>query len=216
MFSITSYFLTHPDASPTACALTAAFGLSPGTGHKFTLCEDLRIDLAPSQILFITGQSGSGKSCILRILQRCLSPAVDLNRLRLRPEKLLPDHFHLPLRDALYFLSLAGLADAHIFLRKPAELSDGQLFRFKLALALARKPKFIFIDGFLDNLDRLTAQILAHNVRKFADRTQTAFILASPHNDFLDQLQPDLYLEKLFSESPLVTRTPARRPATPD
>ena len=102
----------------------------------------------------------------------------------------------------LYFLAQAGLADAQLFLRTPPELSDGQIFRFKLALALARRPKFITIDQFTDSLDRVTAQILAHNIRKFATKFQTAFLLASPHSDVLDQLQPDLYLEKLFAETP--------------
>jgi len=40
------------------------------------------------------------------------------------------------LRDAASLLSLAGLGDAFVMLRREAELSDGQRFRFRLALAM--------------------------------------------------------------------------------
>ncbi|MFA5864465.1 MAG: ATP-binding cassette domain-containing protein [Phycisphaerae bacterium] len=202
--NITSYFTTDPSTSPTAQAINAAFGLGSHSTHKFLLCENLNVTLRPKTILFITGQSGSGKSCLLRILKRHHTPNIDLNKVKMNPKLILPDHFRLPLREALYYLSLAGLADAHIFLRTPHELSDGQLFRFKLALTLSKKPKYIIADQFLDSLDRLTAKILAATIRKFADKFSTTFILASPNNDFLDQLKPDIYIEKLFSQSPLI------------
>jgi len=203
MLSISSHFSSRPPSSPTAAAIAQAFGLQPDQPHRFTICDNLSLDLTPGQILFISGPSGSGKSCLLRILQKLHQPNLDLDRLRLHPKKILPDHFtDLTLDQTLYFLAQAGLADAQLFLRTPPELSDGQIFRFKLALALARRPKFITIDQFTDSLDRVTAQILAHNIRKFATKFQTAFLLASPHSDVLDQLQPDLYLEKLFAETP--------------
>jgi len=40
------------------------------------------------------------------------------------------------LREATSLLSLAGLGDAFVMLRREAELSDGQRFRFRLALAM--------------------------------------------------------------------------------
>jgi uncharacterized protein len=207
VFFITSYFTERSNTGYTARALAGMFGLADSSGRRVVLCEELKIDLSPGQILFITGPSGSGKTCLLQILKRCFWPYLDLNEIVPDPEKILPDQFDLPLPAALEFLSLAGLADATIFLRTPGELSDGQRFRFQLALALARKPKYLFIDRFADDLDRLTAQILAVNIRKFATRFNTAFVLASPNSDFIDQLRPEVYVEKLFSESPrIVTR----------
>jgi ABC-type ATPase with predicted acetyltransferase domain len=50
--------------------------------------------------------------------------------------------------------------------------------------------------------DRLTARILAVNLRKFARQFNTGFVLASPNNDFVEQLGPEVYIEKAFSESP--------------
>jgi ABC-type ATPase with predicted acetyltransferase domain len=190
--------ITQPHPSQSVFTLASAFGLGLAP-HRFPIADNLKIDLAPHQILFITGPSGSGKSTLLKILKKSLTPNLCLDQIHLRPKKILPDQFRLSLPNALHYLSIAGLADAFILLRTPPELSDGQLFRLKLALALSKNPPLIIVDQFLDSLDRLTARILAANIRKFADRFNTAFILASPHNDFLRQLKPDFLIEKPFA-----------------
>ena len=202
MISISTFFTTdfHAD-TPSATELASLFGLTTDSQHKFTICQNLTIDLAPPKILFITGQSGSGKSTIFKILYKHLSPACNLETIRIKNNKILPDNFSCPISQALYFLSVAGLADAHIFLKTPAQLSDGQLYRFKLALALSRKTKFIFADQFLDPLDRITAKIIAHNVRKFAYKFNRSFVLASPNNNFFYQLKPDILIETHFNSN---------------
>jgi uncharacterized protein len=164
--------------------------------RKFHVLRCVPVTLAPGRIVFITGQSGSGKSTLLRILRRHVRPHVDLGRIRLRPRRLLPEQFHRPLDDALRYLSIAGLADAYLFLRTPEELSDGQRHRLRLALALSRRAAVVFADEFLGNLDRVTARILAHNVRRYADRFDTAFVLASTRDDVIDALRPDVLILK--------------------
>jgi ABC-type ATPase with predicted acetyltransferase domain len=211
---LTSCLTTHLPPSPTARTIAAAFGLGLNTHHRFPIADNLPITLAPSQILFITGPSGSGKSTLIKILKRSLTPNIDLERISMRPKKILPDQFNLPLPEALRYLSIAGLADAFILLRTPPELSDGQRYRLKLALALSKNPPLIIADQFLDSLDRLTAKILAANVRKFAHRYQTAFILASPHNDFLPQLKPDYLIEKPFAAPAQITSFSRRHSRT--
>jgi hypothetical protein len=204
-----SYFTTEIRPSPAAHTLAAAFGLYPRE-FRFPLAENLHINVRPGQILFLTGPSGSGKTALLTILRQHLTPNLDIIDISLPPNKILPDHFNLPLEKALYFLSLTGLADAFLFLRTPPELSDGQLFRFKLALTLAKSPPYIFCDNFLDPLDRLSAKILAANLRKFAFRSSSSFIFASPHHDFLPQLKPDILIEKPYA-APAISKSFHRR-----
>lgn len=206
--TITSYFTTAIPSTPTAAEIASAFGLGLDEQKKFYVLDNLKLSIEPGQVVFITGQSGSGKSTLLKILKRIIRPHIDLDRIRPDNTKILPDQFNLPLKDALYYLSIAGLADAFIFLRKPNELSDGQLYRFKLALALARRAKtrnknrngnkVIFADGFLENLDRISAKIIAVNTRKFATKFNATFILASANDDIYHALKPDLYIEKHF------------------
>ena len=129
-----------------------------------------------------------------------MSNWLDLEGLKVTLDKPLVDCFSGELCDALYFLSLAGLNDAFVFLRKDNELSDGQMYRFRLAQAMAAKPKCVFIDEFCAKLDRITAKIIAANVRKFADKFKTTFVVATTHDDLYEDLKPDVYVEKLFGD----------------
>ncbi|MFB0553503.1 MAG: hypothetical protein ACETWQ_09335, partial [Phycisphaerae bacterium] len=81
----------------------------------------------------------------------------------------------------------------------PCNLSEGQKYRFRLAMALAARKKFIFADEFCSELDRITAAVISCNVHKFAKRTGTIFILASSHDDILLDLSPDVLVVKELS-----------------
>jgi ABC-type ATPase with predicted acetyltransferase domain len=194
-YSISSSLTTEIRPSATDRQIFAAFGLAPRT-FRLPLADNLSLSPSPGEIIFLTGPSGSGKTTLLRLFRRLFSPNLDLMDIPLSPNRILTDHFNLPLEKSLYFLSLAGLADASLLLHTPPELSDGQLFRFRLALVLSHSPPFVFCDNFLDPLDRLSARILAGNLRKFARRSTSVFFLASPHHDILPQLKPDLLIEK--------------------
>jgi len=63
---------------------------------------------------------------------------------------------------------------------------------------MSRKPAAICIDEFCNPLDRITASVVAHNVRKFADRYGTTFVVATSHDDLLDDLRPDVVAVKLY------------------
>jgi ABC-type ATPase with predicted acetyltransferase domain len=100
--------------------------------------------------------------------------------------------------DGLSILSYAGLSDVFCMLNVPANFSEGQKYRFRLACALASGKKFIFADEFCSNLDRITAGVIAYNVRRFAKHNNVTFFLASAHEDILADLQPDVLVVKHF------------------
>ena len=106
--------------------------------------------------------------------------------------RILVDALDRPVQESLALLSACGLGEAQLLLRTPGELSDGQRYRFRLALALARKPAWIVADEFPATLDRTLAKVVAYNIRRTADRTGTGFLLATTHEDILDDLQPSL------------------------
>lgn len=163
--------------------------------------HDCQLDIRDGDIIYITGPSGAGKSVLLRELEKSI-PAqdrVDLSEIALPHDKTLIDCIDGDLVTGLRILSIAGLSDCFCILNQPANLSDGQKYRFRLAMALAAKKKFIFADEFCSDLDRITAAVICYNIHKFAKRTGATFILASSHDDILLDLSPDVIVIKELS-----------------
>ncbi|HEY1628301.1 MAG TPA: hypothetical protein VGF52_00495 [Tepidisphaeraceae bacterium] len=154
---------------------------------------------APGQIILITGPSGAGKSSLLRILRKKSDDCLDLPRLRL-PDRPLVDCFgQVPLEQVLVILSRVGLAEAWSYLRTPSELSDGQRWRFRLAMALCkarnRSNPILIADEFCALLDRVTAAVVARSLRRaISIDGNLRAILATSHDDLLGALQPDLHI----------------------
>ena len=98
--------------------------------------------------------------------------------------------------ETLRTLSNAGLTDVFCVLNSPANLSEGQKYRYRIAKALAGDKQFIFADEFCSQLDRVTAAVISHNLRKFASKTGKIFILASSHDDLLADLLPEVIVIK--------------------
>ena len=106
--------------------------------------------------------------------------------------KTLVDAIPLPFTEALQLLAMCGLGEAPLLLRTPQELSEGQRYRFALALAVAHKPRWIVADEFTAVLDRTTAKVIAYNVRRLADRYGIGFLLATAQDDIAADLSSDL------------------------
>ena len=121
------------------------------------------------------------------------SPLISLDDLTL-PDALLIDALDLPADEAMNVLSSCGLGEAHLMLRTPSELSDGQRYRFRLALALSKQPQWVIADEFTATLDRTLAKVIAFNIRRLADRTGTGFLLATTHEDVAEDLAPELHV----------------------
>jgi len=131
---------------------------------------------------------------------------IDINALALGDVTLI-DSFTLPVSETMHLLSSCGLGEAHLMLRTPAELSDGQRYRFRLALGLAARPAWLVADEFTATLDRTLAKVVAHNIRKLCDRTGIGFLLATTHEDVAADLDPDLHVRcRLDGEISVVAR----------
>lgn len=152
----------------------------------------------------ITGASGSGKSSLLALVQQA-NPDVRFIDLQTIETPALPivDLFpRLSLQQTLQRLSQVGLTEAWTYLRTPAELSDGQHWRLKLALAteLAEAEGAILLcDEFAAMLDRLTARIVAHRLAKLIVAKSLRAIVATSHDDLDLALKPAIRVKCDFS-----------------
>ena len=174
------------------------FGLRCSGEKLNKVVDPVEIAIAPKEVVYITGGSGAGKSVMLQLLRERMPEAIDLHQQHWPCDKPVVDCFDCALDETMCYLSMAGLSDTIAMLRRPEELSDGQRYRLRLAMAMSQKPSAIFIDEFCNRLDRITAAVVAHNVRKFADKFDTTFIVATSHDDLLEDLRPDIVVVKFF------------------
>ena len=197
------------DPSPRVLEVAAMFGLGLDASRAIEIVPPTPLTLRAGQVVFITGPSGGGKSTLLRLIREAIPPVPGVIDLEALPEPadvpLVDAMGDMPLDAALRLLTLAGLGDAFVMLRRPAELSDGQRCRFRLARAFALaeaapqvegRPPVILADELGATLDRTTAATVARGVRKWATRSGACFIAATTHDDLLEPLSPDVLIEK--------------------
>lgn len=185
------------------------FGVGFETG-RHVLADGLELPLQPGDIVAFVGPSGSGKSSLMRAAAAQLSGVLNSDTLELG-ENILVDGLGVPIAEALSLLSTCGLGEAQLLLRTPAELSDGQRYRYRLALGLAQRPQWIVADEFTAALDRTLAKVIAFNLRKLASRTGVGFLLATTHEDMLDDLQPNVLVRCRLDGDTVVTRDDAKK-----
>ena len=129
--------LTLGRPSDRTAAVASQFGL-PTFEPVLNVLEPIELDLEPGRIIAVVGPSGSGKSTLLdRVAQAC-SGACVVNRVTFPQEAALVDRIApwAPLAEGLALLSACALGEPRLWLRRFAELSDGERFRARLARAL--------------------------------------------------------------------------------
>jgi ABC-type ATPase with predicted acetyltransferase domain len=201
-FSVAKQFEVNPQKSERVTTVMRMFGVGIDRLKDQRTTHACTVEVNDGDIVYITGPSGAGKSVLLREMQAAVADddKIVIEQIALPADKSAIDCVGgKGTIDGLSMLSYAGLSDVFCMLNAPANLSEGQKYRFRLACALASGKKFIFADEFCSNLDRITAGVIAYNVRRFAKHNNVTFFLASAHEDILADLQPDVLVVKRFA-----------------
>ena len=180
--------------------MAEAFGLGIDETQKFKVL-DAELKIGPKDIVYITGDSGSGKSVLLRAIRADLGEeAIDLSEVQVDPDKPLIETVGATVEQALELLSKVGLNDAFLFLRTYSQLSDGQKYRYRIAKLIESGKQWWLMDEFAACLDRDTAKIIAYNLQKIARQQGKAVIAATTHSDLQEDLTPSVLVWKRFGE----------------
>lgn len=200
-YNVSKSFVSRCTVTEKVTSVMRMFGLTVERLSESAVTYKCRLEINDGDIVYITGPSGAGKSVLLRELEKAVPvlERINLDEIELPVEKALVDCIEGDFLSALKLLSTAGLNDVFCVLNQPANLSDGQKYRFRLAAALASGKRFIFADEFCTSLDRITAAVIAYNIQRYAKRNKVTFILASSHEDILLDLAPDVLVVKELS-----------------
>ncbi len=199
-FTFNISYETHTKPTPRSLVVAEAFGLGIDEAQKFKVL-DAELKIGPRDIVYITGDSGSGKSVLLRAIRADLGEeAIDLTEVAVDPDKTLIETVGATVEQSLELLSKVGLNDAFLFLRTYNQLSDGQKYRYRIAKLIESGKQWWLMDEFAACLDRDTAKIIAFNLQKIARQQGKAVIAATTHSDLLEDLKPSVLVRKRFGE----------------
>jgi ABC-type ATPase with predicted acetyltransferase domain len=200
-YVINRSFSSSVERTPRVLEVAEGFGL--GLSEKqFVIYDNLAIDIDRGDVVYITGQSGSGKSLLLKDLTAEMRKeglkVSDLNEIDLEDRPVI-ELIGENTTKAADLLAKAGISDAWIFIRKPSELSDGQKYRLKLAKLMETDSDVWIADEFGAVLDRETAKAVAFNMQKVARSLGKTLMVATTHTDLRTELAPSLTIVKRFA-----------------
>lgn len=196
-FHINISYKTATELTPRTQAVAEAFGLGVDQKREHILYDNVELHIGPRDIVYITGESGSGKTVLLKQLQKLLAPnTANIKNVKPNRRKPLVDTVGKTLQHALELLSRVGLNDAFLFVRRYAQLSDGQKYRYRIAKLIEASRQYWIMDEFCSTLDRDTAKIVAYNVQKLARMEKRAVLAATTHTDLFEDLQPSVHIHK--------------------
>ena len=208
-----AYETAAPKPSDRVVAVAEGFGLGLDQWEKFIIYDDVELNIGPTDIVYITGDSGSGKSVLLKALEKDIRLDMGLSCINIadiqpEPGKPLIETVGETLEEGLELLSKVGLNDAFLFLRSYEQLSDGQKYRYKIAKMIESKAQFWIMDEFAATLDRDTAKIVAYNLQKLARQQGKAVLAATTHTDLFEDLNPSVHIHKRFGKEIIINYYP--------
>lgn len=195
-------FKTKVERTPRVLEIAEAFGIGL-EDKEFVVFDNLDVEVNKGDVVYITGQSGGGKSVLLRELAKQMGErgqsVVNLDAVAFEDKPLI-EQIGTDTNHAIELLAIAGINDAYLYARKPSELSDGQRYRLRLAMAVESGANVWVADEFLAVLDRTAAKVIAFSLQKTARRMGATLMVATTHTDMVPDLCPDLKVEKRFRE----------------
>lgn len=197
-------YSTSAELTPRTIAVAEAFGLGIDTARRFTVL-DTELKIGSTDIVYVTGDSGSGKSVLLGALEKDIrrglrETCINVADVKLQHNKPLIETVGETVEEGLELLSKVGLNDAFLFLRTFRELSDGQKYRYRIAKMIETGAQFWVADEFAATLDRDTAKIVAFNLQRLARSLGKAVIVATTHKDLFEDLRPSVHIHKRFGK----------------
>jgi len=206
-------FKTTAPITNRTVIVSEAFGLGIDEEKLFTLYDNVPLTIYDGDVVYITGDSGGGKSCLMKLLQSKLSiinpdNVASMSDLTISGDEVLVENIGKDINQALEILSLVGLGDAFIMLRQYNQLSDGQRYRYAIGKMLNSSANIWFIDEFCATLDRDTAKVISYNIQKIARRLGKTIFVATTHQDIEEDLNPSLKVKKNFGGTVEIIRRP--------
>ena len=197
------------------------FGIPPREA-PFAVGENLSVLLKPGSIILLTGASGSGKSTLLNHIAESAREAIWVGRGRFPANRAIVDAVapRGGLSTTLEILTACGLGEPRLWIRQFSDLSDGERFRAGLARAVGkafgagRGACAIFCDEFSAILHRRAAKAVAYNLRKLVTRHGLILVVATTHDDIIDDLQPDQTVSLGTAEPLVIERKVREKPMT--
>lgn len=175
--------------------------------NEHVVLDDLHLELEVGERLAIAGETGSGKSSLLKIIAGLMQPdkgkiTFDGARVLGPEEKLLPghdkigylsQHFELlnnyrveevlemktvlPVSEAQQIISLCEIE--HLLKRKTTELSGGEKQRVALARTLLSRPSLLLLDEPFSNLDPGHKRLMKQTLQRVEQALGITTILVS-------------------------------------
>jgi len=212
------YKTAPPKPTSRVVSVAEGFGLGMDQWEKFIVYDNVELKIGRTDITYITGDSGSGKSVLLKALEKDIKgdmgvSCINITDIQPEPGKPLIETVGKTLEEGLELLSKVGLNDAFLFLRSYEQLSDGQKYRYKIAKMMESQAQFWVMDEAMATLDRDTAKIVAFNLQKLARQQGKAVLAATTHADLFEDLNPSVHIHKRFGKEITVNyypNTPAR------
>jgi ABC-type transport system involved in cytochrome c biogenesis ATPase subunit/GNAT superfamily N-acetyltransferase len=201
-------FSTRAEVTERTLAVCEAFGLGVDEAKHFVVFDNFSLEFRRCDLVYVTGDSGGGKTLLLKAFKDYFGDeAIELSDLQVDSEETLIEGVGKDVKEAIEILSLCGLNDAFLFLRRFKELSDGQKYRYKLAKLVNCKEKTVWlVDEFCASLDRVMARVVAYLFQKVARRLGKTVIVATTHEDLIDDFQPNIVVRKGFEGDVEVVR----------
>ncbi len=182
------------------------FGI-PLSDRSIKIVDKIEVDIKPGDIVYMTGEPGAGKSLLLNELIKHIAKYKGIfGRITLEKDIHIEDEVLIEsiwdnTEDAIRLLSMVGLNDAYLFIKRYKELSEEQKYRYRIAKVIASNydtRKVVVSDEFCSLLDRDTARVVAYMLAKICKTRGYTLLVATTHDDLLYDLNPSVIIRKYY------------------